>query len=424
MFDLVGILEAIEGNIIYLIMLSFFAWYPLVSSGVLVFTSLMFFSRRERRDHPTPQPDPGFQPGASIVIAAFNEEEHIAETIEGCLMIDYRDFEIVIVDDGSTDETVARVLPFVHSGRVRLVRKMVNEGKAMALNDGLRCARGEVILIMDADAVPDKQILRHMVPHFQSPRVGAVTGNPRVVNRATLLAKLQAIEFTSIISLQRRAQRVWGRILTMSGVVGAFHRNAIYDVGLFSPDMATEDIDLSWKLQLRFYDIRYEPRAIVWMRVPATFKGLWRQRRRWATGLAQVLRRYGPRTFNWKARRLWPLVGESFLSILWAYCFVILTGLWILCYSIGYPPVGASPIPNWWGMLIGSMCLLQLMTGVLLDRRYDRRIPFYYFTAVFYPLMYWILMAVITVISTPGAMIRAGRSRGPVRWKPVERSAR
>jgi len=195
------------------------------------------------------------------------------------------------------------------------------------------------------------------------------------------------------------------------------------DAGLYSPEMATEDIDLTWKLQLRHWDVRYEPRAIVWMRVPATLGGLWRQRRRWATGLAQVLRRYGPRTFNWKSRRLWPLVGESFLSILWAYCFVLLTGLWILCYSIGYPPVGASPIPNWWGMLIGTMCLTQLLTGVVLDRRYDRHIPMYYFTAVFYPLMYWILMAIITAISTPAAMLNAHRKRGPVRWKPVERTS-
>jgi len=174
------------------------------------------------------------------------------------------------------------------------VRKLVNEGKAMALNDGLRCANGEIFLIMDADAVPDPQILKVIVPHFKSPRVGAVTGNPRVYNRGTLLCKLQAIEFTAIISLQRRSQRVWGRILTMSGVVGAFHRSAILDAGLYSPDMATEDIDLSWKLQLKHWDIRYEPRAVVWMRVPAGFRGLWRQRRRWARGLAQVLRRHGP----------------------------------------------------------------------------------------------------------------------------------
>jgi biofilm PGA synthesis N-glycosyltransferase PgaC len=121
---------------------------------------------------------------------------------------------------------------------------------------------------------------------------------------------------------------------------------------------------------------------------------------------------------TWKRRRLWPLVIESWLSIAWAYCFVVLTSLWIFCYAIGYPPVGASPIPNWWGMLIGTMCLIQLLTGVLLDRRYDRRIPLYYFTAVFYPLMYWIIMAIVTSIATPGAMLGL-RKAEPVRWKPV-----
>ena len=99
------------------------------------------------------------------------------------------------------------------------------------------------------------------------PRVGAVTGNPRVINRNSLLAKLQAIEFTSIVSLQRRGARIWGKLLTMSGVVGAFHRDALYDVNFYSPQMVTEDIDVTWRLQLRYWDIRYEPRAVVWMRV-------------------------------------------------------------------------------------------------------------------------------------------------------------
>jgi biofilm PGA synthesis N-glycosyltransferase PgaC len=182
--------------------------------------------------------------------------------------------------------------------------------------------------------------------------------------------------------------------------------------------MATEDIDLSWKLQLRHWDIRYEPRAVVWMRVPATLRGLWRQRLRWARGLAEVLRRHGPAAAEWRCRRLWPLIFESWLSISWAYCFVVLTLLWVFCYAFGYPPVGASPIPNWWGMLIGTMCLLQLLTGVLLDRRYDRDIPVYYFTAVFYPLLYWIIMAIVTSIATPRAILRRP-NEGPVRWKPV-----
>lgn len=419
MFDLIGILETIEASKLYLVSLSFFAWYPLISSGVLVLVSLTYFFRRERhKENIQPPLDPEFIPRVSVVIAAYNESDHIEETIRGLLAIDYPNFEIVIIDDGSTDFTARRVLPFVREDKVRLVRKTGNEGKAMALNDGLRCTNGEILLVMDADAIPDPQILRVMVPHFKSSRVGAVTGNPRVYNRETLLSKLQAIEFTAIISLQRRSQRVWGRILTMSGVVGAFHRSAMINVGLYSPDMATEDIDLSWKLQLAHWDIRYEPRAVVWMRVPATFRGLWRQRRRWARGLAQVLRRHGVTATKLEHRRLWPLVIESWLSIAWAYCFMVLTGLWIFCYAMGYPPVGASPIPNWWGMLIGTMCLAQLMTGVLLDRRYDRRIPLYYFTAIFYPLLYWIMMAVVTSIATPGAILRKPAD-GPVRWKPV-----
>jgi biofilm PGA synthesis N-glycosyltransferase PgaC len=420
MFDVIGILEAIESNVVYLVLLSFFAWYPLVSSGVLVLVSLLYHFRRERPN--TPKIDAAFAPKVSVMIAAFNEAVHIEETICGLLAIDYPDFEVVIIDDGSTDDTAAKVMPFVREGKVRFVRKIVNEGKAMALNDGLRCTNGEILLIMDADAVPDPGILRHVVPHFKYPRVGAVTGNPRVYNRDTLLSKLQAIEFTAIISLQRRAQRVWGRILTMSGVVGAFHRTALIDAGFYSPDMATEDIDLSWKLQLRFWDIRYEPRAVVWMRVPSGLGGLWRQRLRWARGLAQVLRRHGPEAVTWQRRRLWPLVIESWLSIAWAYCFVLLTSLWIFCYSMGYPPVGASPIPNWWGMLIGTMCLIQLLTGVILDRRYDRRIPLYYFAAVFYPLIYWIFMAVVTSIATPGAMLRTPK-QAPVRWKPIRGDA-
>lgn len=418
MIDIVSILEWIEANPVYLVTLSFFAWYPLVSSGTLVAAAVFFFVRRERSESLLVGAD--FTPPVSVVISAFNEQDHIERTIEGALAIDYPDYEIIVINDGSTDKTLEKVLPYVREGRVRVVHKLVNEGKAMALNDGLRCANGEIFLVMDADAIPDPYILRYMVPHFQSPRVGAVTGNPRVQNRTSLLAKLQAIEFTSIVSLQRRAQRIWGRILTMSGVVGAFHRNAMFDVGLYSPDMATEDIDLSWKLQLRAWDIRYEPRALVWMRVPATLPGLWRQRKRWATGLAQVLRRYFKEAMQWRSRRIWPIIGESMLSIAWSYCFVVLTMLWIFCYSVGYPPVGASPIPNWWGMLIGTMCLIQLATGVMLDRRYDRKISLYYFTAVFYPLIYWILMAVVTAVATPPAIFESHtKRRAPTRWKPV-----
>ena len=304
-------------------------------------------------------------------------------------------------------------MPFVQAGKVRLIAKSRNEGKAMAMNDALPCLRGEIVLVLDADACPDPQILRWMVPHFQSARVAAVTGNPRVANRVSYLAKLQVVEFTSIVSILRRAQRVWGRLLTMSGVVGAFRKSALFDVGLYSPEMATEDIDMTWKLQRAFYDVRYEPHALVWMKVPPDLSGLWKQRRRWARGLAQVLRRHGRVAVTWKARRMWPVFWEAILSILWAYCFVFLTAFWLVSYAVGVPPVGASPIPNWWGMMIGTLCLLQLLTGVLLDARYDKSVVRVSPVAVAYPIIYWMLMSLVTAVGTPSGLFRR-QSRGQV----------
>ena len=417
MIDIVSLMESIQRNPFYLAALVFFAWYPLFSSALWVFTSVVFYVRRERREVLPVRGD--YLPPVTVLIAAYNEEGHIEDTIDGCLGIDYPNYEVVVVNDGSTDKTLAKVERYVAANKVRLFNKTINEGKAMALNDAIPFTTGEILVMIDADAVPDPQLIRMIVPHFRSPRVGAVTGNPRVRNRRSLLCKLQAIEFASIVSLQRRGARVWGKLLTMSGVVSAFHRHAILDAGMYSPQMATEDIDLTWKLQLKFYDIRYEPRAIVWMRVPVSLRGLWHQRRRWSRGLGQVLRRHGGKATSWKTRRLWPVVAESYLSILWAYLFVILTVLWAVSYAAGYPPIGASPIPNYWGMLIGTMCLFQLLVGVVLDRRYDRRLPWYYVTAVFYPLVYWMFMAVVTFVSTPGGLLRSARRAAPARWTPV-----
>jgi len=415
MTDLISVLEWFEHTRLYKVWLIFFAWYPMVTGFMWILTALTYWWRRERHvTDPAPLPDP--PPFVTVLVPAYCEGLHIADTLESLLAIDYPAYEVLLVDDASTDDTLRRVHPFVRDGRVRVVRKLRNEGKAMALNDGLLCARGEILLIVDADARPDPAILRHMVPHFGSARVGAVTGNPRVVNRDTLLSRLQAIEFTSIVSLQKRAQRVWGRILTVSGVVGAFHRTALLDVGLFSPDMATEDIDVSWKLQLRTWDIRYEPRAVVWMHVPSRWEDLWRQRRRWSLGLAQVIRRHARRILDWKVRRFWPVVVESLSSIAWGYSFALLTSLWIVSYAVGYPPIGGSPIPNWWGMLMATVCLGQLLTGVMLDRRYDVGLGRSYPIAVFYPLIYWMFLALVTVRSTPAGFLRPPAPRGTL-WK-------
>lgn len=398
----------------YVWALVFFAAYPIVTSIMWITTS-MFFLQRWERGGDAPSTLPGDDvPSVSVLIPAHNEALVIVATLQAACRIDYPNYEVVVVDDGSVDDTARCVEPFLQSGRVRLVRKSVNEGKAMALNDALPLLNGEIILTLDADASPDAHILQRIVPHFRSARVAAVTGNPRVRNFDSFLARLQAIEFSSIVSLLRRSQRIWGRVVTVSGVVAAFRRSAVFDVGGFSPNMPTEDIELTWKLQKRFYDVRYEARAIVWMTVPTSIAGLYKQRLRWARGLMQVFHKHADVIAHWKYRRMWPVFIESALSILWALCFVVLTLIWIASWSIGVPPVGASPIPNLWGMTIGTLCLLQLLIGTLVDRRYDPEILRFYAYAAWYPLLYWMFLSVTTVLSLGWLFKRP--ARGSVRW--------
>lgn len=408
--NLVPVLSAIDHSPLYLVALFFYGFYPIAMAGVWIVLSVAFFRSRERGgDAERLVASAGTEPYApfvSVLIPAHAEEGSIGRTIEALLRVDYPAYEVIVVNDGSPDGTADVVRRYLDSGKVRLLHKRENEGKSMGLNDALPLCRGEIVVVVDADIVVTPGVLRALVPHFLSPRVGAVTGNPRVANRGTLLRKLQTLEFASIVSVQRRAQRVWGRVLTVSGAIAAFRKTALVESGLFSPDMATEDIDMTWKLQRRFWDVRYEASAVVWMEVPPTLGELWKQRRRWARGLTQVLMRHRGVATSWRARRLWPVFYEGILSVLWAYTFVLVTAYWVVSRLAGYVPYGSSPIPNLWGMLTATACLLQLGTGVLLDRRYDRDLARYYPYAIVYPLVYWMLMSVVTVIYTVDAFFR------------------
>lgn len=410
------IVAAIGASPVYLVLMIFFAWYPLFTSIMWAVTAVIYSLRREGKSgQDYYELDEQTLPLVTVIVPAHCEGEIVKRTIQGVLALDYPRLQAIVISDGSTDDTVDCAREYLSDPRLTVIDKRVNEGKAMALNDAIPLSAGELILVLDADSVPDPDALRWMVPHFvNNPRLAAVTGNPRVRNTDRLLGKIQAVEFSSIISLLKRAQVVWGRVMTVSGVMALYRKSALEDVELFVHDCATEDIATSWTLQTKFYDVRYEPRAMVRMQVPPSISALWNQRIRWARGLAQVLRRNAKIWRSWKNRRLFPVYLEAAASIIWAYSFVALTILWIVTWLIGVPLLGATPYPLWWGMLIGTASLIQLATGVLMDRRYDPGITKYYPWAVLYPLIYWIQMSVITVLATPAGWFKP---HGPGTWR-------
>jgi biofilm PGA synthesis N-glycosyltransferase PgaC len=263
-----------------------------------------------------------------------------------------------------------------------------------------------------------------MMAHFQNSRVGAVTGNPRVRNRSTLLGRLQVGEFSSIVGLIKRAQRAYGRIFTVSGVVACFRKAALHDVGYWSADMLTEDIDVSWKLQTRFWDVRFEAKAQCWILAPETLRGLWQQRLRWATGGIQVLKKNWSIQGIWEMRRMWPVMMEYMLSVVWAYSMSAIALLWLLGLLFELPAAYRVEafLSGWNGVMVGTTCLLQVGTSLALDSRYDNGPVKIFFWMIWYPLAYWMFNMVTTVVAVPRALLRSTERRAL--WTSPDRGIR
>ncbi len=393
------------------VLFSFAFFYPVVMSFFWVAGGLYYYFRRERgappRDRPPELTEP---PMASILVPCHNEAENIRETIDALLAQRYPRFEIIAVNDGSDDDTGPRLDALAAQyPQVRAVHLDRNLGKANALRMGALAARSEYLVCIDGDALLDEYACHWMVWHLYSgPRVGAVTGNPRIRNRSTLLGKLQVGEFSSIIGMIKRAQRSYGRLFTISGVVSAFRKTALHQVGYWSDDMVTEDIDISWRLQMDHWDIRYEPNALAWILMPETLSGLWKQRLRWAQGGLEVLLRHGRNLFTWRRRRMWGVLAEYLLSLLWATTMLGIIVLWLVGLVLPLTP-GLHVdglVPGWHGVVLALICLLQFAVSLLIDRRYEARIGRYYYWMIWYPAAYWLLSLATTLAAVPKTLLK------------------
>jgi poly-beta-1,6-N-acetyl-D-glucosamine synthase len=239
-----------------------------------------------------------------------------------------------------------------------------------------------------------------------------------------LLGRIQVGEFSSIIGIIKRAQRVYGHVFTVSGVVAGFRKAALHRVGYWSIDMVTEDIDISWKLQLDHWAVRYEPNALCWILAPETLRGLWQQRVRWAQGGAEVLLKYAQELPFWHRRRMWLVYLELLFSTLWAHLMVGIFILWALGLVISMPAAVHvdSLIPQWAGVLLGFTCLLQFVVALVIDRRYEPGIGRYYYWLIWYPLAYWL----ISIFTTVAGLFRALTRRRGVKatWVSPDRGIR
>ncbi len=260
--------------------------------------------------------DETYRPSVSVVIAAFNEEKVIARTIRAVLANRYDPLDIIVVDDGSKDDTAGEVTrEFADHPKVKLLRQE-NRGKAAALNHGIAEAKGEIIIALDADTIFSRRTIVNLVRHFKDPIVGAVAGNVKVGNRINPLTYWQSIEYVTSQNLDRRAYAVINSVAVVPGAVGSWRREAVLRAGGYTTDTMAEDMDLTWRIRRIGYRIDNESDAIGYTEVPDSFSALFRQRFRWAFGTLQCL---------WKHRRAvgrYGWFGRLALPSLWLFSVI------------------------------------------------------------------------------------------------------
>jgi peptidoglycan-N-acetylglucosamine deacetylase len=296
----------------------------------------------------------------SIIVPAYNEERVIALTINSLLSTAYPYFEVIVVDDGSSDCTWEVLSEhFNNEPRVQLYTKS-NAGKAEALNFGLRQACGEIIVTLDADTIFQPDTLGALVRRFDNPHIGAVAGNAKVGNRINTITRWQALEYITAQNLDRRAFAELNCISTVPGAVGAWRRSLIELVCGLTSDTLAEDQDLTLKVRKLGYRVEYAEDAIAWTEAPDTVRALARQRFRWTFGTIQCM---------WKHR------DALFRPRFGALGFVAMPNVWI--FQILFPLI--SPLIDLlfvWGLISALLEKLSLPSEYAVNN--VGRVSFYY----------------------------------------------
>ena len=350
----------------------------------------------------------------SIIVPAYNEADVIDGALASLTGLDYPELEVVVVDDGSTDETlrVAAAWEGRHgSTEIRVVTKR-NGGKAAALNTGIAASKYPFIFCMDADSYLEPHTLRQAMRQFDDPSVGAVAGNVKVENRVGVLTRLQALEYIEGLNLPRRAQGFMAAVNIVPGPVGLFRREALREVGGYDTDTFAEDADLTLKLVAAGWKVVYEDTAIAWTQAPETWLDLIQQRYRWTRGILQSLRkRKGLFLRPFPDFPLWlSAVEMAFEAVVWP----ILNVYAHLFFALVALLFGAGELLLYWWILLTLLDLVAALVTVSMEEESLSLVPY----ALIYRFFFILFLDVVKAFAALEELFNLGMG-----WEKVRRVA-
>lgn len=323
-----------------------------------------------------------YQPVVSVLIPAHNEEQVIDRTLSRMAQLEYpkNKLQIIVIDDASTDRTeeiseqYAKLYGFFEV--VHRSREEGGHGKASALNAVLPKVRGEIIVCFDADYYPQKDVIEKLVRMFVDAKVGAVQGRVTVLNEPqNVVTRLVALERIGGYRVDQQARDSLGLIPQFGGTAGAVRRSLLERLGGWDESVLTEDTELTFRIYLAGYKVRYVLDAESYEEAVASWQAYWKQRYRWAKGHMQVAFKYLFKVLGSKKLRLREkidgllLLNVYFMPVLAVFSWAIGVALFLLNPSKSFNPLWFLPSISLYSFVGNFAPFFEVGIGAYLDRR-------------------------------------------------------
>jgi len=284
-------------NVIYNVLL-YTVWF--VSTYYVVLILLILLSGKDKL-YEKRKWNYKVHPKVSILVPAYNEERKIKFTIDSLKKVDYDNMEIIIINDGSSDNTSKVVMENIRGdSRFKFIDRKENKGKAGSLNDGIAHSTGEFIATMDADSIVEKKMFYKVLPYFENKNVGAVTVSVLVKNPKTFLHKIFELEYIIGLSLFLKAFSLFDAVYVTPGPFSIYRKSVLQEIKGFDPGNITEDLEIAYRIQKKKYKIENCLDAKVYTILPPTFKQICVQRKRWYGGGILTLKKHRSMLLNSK----------------------------------------------------------------------------------------------------------------------------
>ncbi len=373
---------------------------------VFIGAAVLDHARQRRRDAAIAQVTD--LPTVTVIVPAFNEGRVIAATVQSVAASDYVGLEIIVVDDGSSDDTVRAARDSGVELEVLVLEQ--NVGKAAALNAAIATAKGDIIVTVDADTHVAPDCISLLARTMSHTGADAVCSNVKVGNRSGILGHWQSLEYVTGLNIDRRAQCLIGVITTVPGAAAAWKTSVLRELGGFPTQTLAEDTDLSLTMLRHGCSIEFADRAISRTEAPSTWGQLFRQRVRWLYGNLQCAAKHSAVYWSpapWKTRLL------ALPNLWFAHLGIYLLFPLSIIYVVGFRQIVTLDVLS---VAVGALFSLDLATAFAayrMDRDDLTELVHAPLQRFGYPFFLWTVFA---------AVVLRIAARSPMGWNKLERS--